>query len=271
MGGYHQVQYGSAEGAYVTDVMREKAKTFITDSVTSGQPFFLYLAFKAPHLPQIPAPRHEGMFQNIPPWRPPSYNEPDVSDKPTWLQSAPLQNSADLDQIRIDQLEMLQAVDEAIGGSTTYGITGIMEHLRNLGVADNTFVVYFADNGWLWGEHRLRAKNQPYEESIRAPMMVRYPKLAPLPRKETRFALNIDLAPTFAELVGAGVPVIQDGQSLVRVLDGTQASWRSDFLAEAWPGSHPWCTVREAQWKYTEIPVPPGTPLTIERELYDLA
>ncbi len=74
-------------------------------------------------------------------------------------------------------------------------------------------------------------------------MFVRYPKLAPLPRIETRFALNIDLAPTFAELAGVGVPIAQDGASLVRVLDGTQPpAWRTDFLAEAWPNSHPWAT-----------------------------
>ncbi len=272
-GGYVEVPYGHADADYSTDVLREKAKTFITESVNAGTPFFLYLAFKAPHLPQIPAPRHDGMFQSLTPWRPPSYNEADVSDKPSWLQAQPLQNSAQLDQIRIDQLEMLQAVDEAIGGSTTFGITGIMQHLRNLGVADNTIVVYFSDNGWLWGEHRLRAKNQPYEESIRAPMLVRYPKLAPLPRSETRFALNIDLAPTFAELAGVGVPLVTDGESLLHVLDGTQPSgtWRTDFLAEAWPGSHPWAVVRESQWKYTEIPVTPGDPNTaFERELYDL-
>jgi len=271
MGGYHTVTYGSAEADYVTDVMREKAKTFISESVTAGQPFFLYLAFKAPHLPQIPAPRHEGLFQTIPPWRPPSYNEADVSDKPDWVKALPLQNSADLDQVRIDQLEMLQAVDEAIGGNPAYGIVGIMEHLRNLGIADNTIVVYFADNGWYWGEHRLRAKNNPYEEAIRSPMFVRYPKLAPLKRTESRFALNIDLAPTFTELAGVGVPILHDGQSLLRVLDGTQPSWRTDFLAEAWPGSHPWALVREAQWKYTELPMTPGNPATLfETELYDL-
>ncbi len=273
MGGYVEVPYGSAPADYSTDVLREKAKSFITASVGAGEPFFLYLAFKAPHLPQIPAPRHDGLFQSIAPWRPPSWNEADVSDKPTWLQGQPLQDAAELDQIRIDQLEMLQAVDEAIGGNPSFGITGIMEHLRNLGVADDTLVVFFADNGWLWGEHRLRAKNQPYEESIRAPMIVRYPKLAPLPRVEDRFALNIDLAPTFAELAGVGVPIAHDGESLVRVLDGTHpaGTWRTDFLAEAWPGSHPWAVVREAQWKYTEIPVTPGDPDTaFERELYDL-
>ncbi len=223
VGGYHAVQYGSAESDYLTDVMREKAKTFISNAVAAGDPFFLYLAFKAPHLPQIAAPRHEGMFQGITPWRPPSWNEADVSDKPTWVQNTPLMTPsdiADLDQIRVDQLEMLQAVDEAIGGSTAYGITGIMEHLRNLGIADDTMVVFFSDNGWQWGEHRMRAKNKPYEESIRSPMFVYYPKLAPLPRRESRFALNIDLAPTFAELAGAGVPIFEDGASLLRVIEG---------------------------------------------------
>jgi arylsulfatase A-like enzyme len=272
-GGYVENSYGSAEADYSTDVLREKAKTFISDAVAAGDPFFLYLAFKAPHLPQIPAPRHDGLFAGLGAWRPPSYNEGDLSDKPTWMQSLPPQNSADLDQIRIDQLEMLQAVDEAIGGNPAFGITGIMEHLRSLGIADDTIVVYFSDNGWLWGEHRLRAKNQPYEESIRAPMMVRYPKLIPLPRVETRFALNIDLAPTFAELVGAAIPLVQDGASLVRVFDGTQpaGTWRTDLLAEAWPDSHPWALVREAQWKYTEIALDPGNPATpFDVELYDL-
>jgi arylsulfatase A-like enzyme len=274
LGGYHEVFYGSAPTDYSTDVLREKAKGFISSAVSNGEPFFLYLAFKAPHLPQIPAPRHEGMFQNLPPWRPPSYNEADVSDKPTWLQSTPLMTptqQADLDQVRIDQLEMLQAVDEALGGSTTYGITGVLEHLRALGVEENTIVVYFSDNGWHWGEHRTRAKNKPYEEAIRAPMMVRYPKLAPLPRTDERMALNIDFAPTFAELAGAGIPIFEDGVSLVRVLDGTAPTWRTDFLTEGWPAAFPWATVREGQWKYTEIPVTPGDPMTaFEIELYDL-
>ena len=276
LGGYAEVQYGSAPEDYLTDVMREKAKTFMSESVAAGEPFFLYLSFKAPHLPQIPAPRHEGSFQHFPPWRPPSWNEADVSDKPAWVQATPEmtpEEQADIDQIRIDQLEMLRAVDEAIGGSEEYGIVGIMEHLRNLGVADDTIVVYLSDNGWQWGEHRMRAKNKPYEESIRSPMFVRYPKLAPLPRTEPGFALNIDLGPTFAELAGVGVPIAHDGESLVNLLDGTApaGTWRSDFLTEGWPGDHPWATVREAQWKYTEIPVTPGDPNTLfETELYDL-
>ncbi len=162
LGGYEEVAYGSAPEDYSTDVLREKAKTFISDSVAAGEPFFLYLAFKAPHLPRIPAPRHEGMFASLPDWRPPSYNEADVSDKPLWVQNSPLMTPAeqdDLDGTRIDQLEMLQAVDEAIGGSTTYGITGIMQHLRDLGIDDDTIVVYFADNGWYWVTARHAVAN----------------------------------------------------------------------------------------------------------------
>jgi choline-sulfatase len=98
-------------------------------------------------------------------------------------------------------------------------------------------------------------------------------RLVPLPRVDGRFALNIDLAPTFAALAGAAVPVPHDGASLVNVLDGTQpaGTWRTDFLTEGWPGNRPWATVREARWKYTELPVTPGDPATaFERELYDL-
>lgn len=272
------VSHGSDEADYSTDVLRDKAKQFISDSVTAGQPFFLYLAFKAPHGPFDPAPRHVGKYAGLAPWRPASHNEPDVSDKPTWVQNTdpltPTQVS-NLDATRIAQLEMLQAVDEAIGGSTTYGITGIMQHLRDLGIADDTVVVYFSDNGWHWGEHRYQAKNKPYEESIRAPMFVRYPRLAPLPRSESRFALNIDFCPTFVDLAlraSDPAPTIGfDGASLVRLLDGTAPTWRTDFMTEGWPGNHVWATVREEQWKYTELPVTPGDPATtFEYELYDL-
>ncbi len=272
------VAYGSTAADYSTDVLRERAKQFITDSVALGQPFFVHLSFKAPHGPFEPAPRHDGMFAALPPWRPASYNEPDVSDKPTWVQNTAQltpAEQADLDNTRIKQLEMLQAVDEAIGGSATYGITGLMQHLRDLGVADNTLVVYFADNGWHWGEHRTKAKNKPYDESIRSPMFVRYPKLAPLPRVDDELVLNIDLCPTFAELAlrptDPDPALVFDGVSLVRRLDGTAPTWRSDFLTEGWPSNHVWASVREHDWKYTELPTDPGNPMTgFELELYDL-
>jgi len=107
-GGYVERKYGATEADYLTDVLREKAKDFISQSVASGQPFFLYLAFKAPHKPWIPAPRHLGLFEGLPLWRPPNYDEANVSDKPTWLQDTPPLTAADeakIDRTRIDQLE----------------------------------------------------------------------------------------------------------------------------------------------------------------------
>ena len=274
-GGYVERMYGKTEADYLTDVLREKAKDFISQSVASGQPFFLYLAFKAPHKPCIPAPRHLGLFDGLPLWRPPNYDEANVSDKPTWLQKTPPLTAADeakIDRTRIDQLETLQAVDEAIGGNPTYGITGIMEHLRTLGVADNTIVIFMSDNGLYWGEHRLDSKRDPYQEDIRSPMFIWFPKLAPFKRVETRVALNIDIAPTLAELAGASIPIDHDGVSLLPLIDGTATAWRTDFLTEGWPEGHPWATVNLGRWKYTEVPIKPGSATSgFETELYDLA
>lgn len=253
-----EVPYGSAETDYSTDVLRDKAVDFIHNSAAQGQPFFLYFAPKAPHGPWIPAPRHAGMFSTATPWRPPSYNEADVSDKPLWVQNTPLltpQDQTDLDAIRIAQLEMLQAVDEAV--------LAIMNQLRADNIIDNTFVVYISDNGWTWGEHRRQGKNHPYEEAIRTALFMRYPRLAPLRRIEDRFALNIDLAPTFAELAGATIPTPPDGASLVRVMDSTANSWRSDFMTEGYPANHTWASIRDNEWKYIEYP-------DGEKELYNL-
>jgi arylsulfatase A-like enzyme len=109
------------------------------------------------------------------------------------------------------------------------------------------------------------------------PFVVRYERLAPLPRVEPGFVANIDLAPTFAELAGIDPTTLNppiDGVSMVRLLDGTAPAWRTDILAEHW-GSNPnpsdltpaiptFAVLRADPWKYTEY-------CTGERELYDLA
>jgi N-acetylglucosamine-6-sulfatase len=195
-----------------------------------------------------------------------------VRDKPTWLQSwLPLKSDeiADIDRLRQKQLEMLLAVDEAIGGAEVLGTRSIMQALRDNGIADDTIVVYFSDNGMMWGEHRLIRKNCPYEECIRSPLFVRYPRLAPLSRSEDDFVLNIDIGPTLAALAGVTPPVAVDGQSFERLLDGTAPTWRSDILTEAYNETRVFAQVREMGWKYTETIADPAT-LALEIELYDL-
>ena len=252
-----EVAFGSADTDYSTDVLRDRAVQFIHDSAGTT-PFFLYFVPKAPHGPATPAPRHAGSFTGVPPWRPPNYNEADVSDKPAWLQAIAPWNAtmmANHDTFNQMQLECLQAVDEAV--------EAIMQALRDTGQDQNTLVIYASDNGYSWGSHRWEPKQCPYEECMRVPLVIRYPALAPLPRVESGFALNIDHGETLAELAGAIADPGAEGRSMVRLIDGTEPAWRSDFLEEHWNGQIPTLAqVRGVPWKYTEY-------VTSESELYD--
>src|SRR5262249_27039819 len=104
---------------------------------------------------------------------------------------------------------------------------------------------------------------RPYEECRRVRLAIRYKPLAPLSRVETGFGLNIDHGETWAELGGATPDPGVEGLSMVRLLDGTTPSWRSDFLEEHWNGQIPtYAEVRGTPWKYNEYQ-------TGESELYD--
>ena len=253
------VPFGSADADYSTDVLRDKAVQFI-ENAPAGQPFFLYFAPKAPHAPATPAPRHANSFSGIPPWRPPNYNEADVSDKPAWVQAiAPWgpTKQANNDAFNQKQLESLQAVDEAVDA--------LIQALDGIGQLDNTIIIFASDNGYSWGSHRWEPKQCPYEECMRVPLAIRYKPLAPLPRVETGFGLNIDHGLTLSELAGAIADPGVEGMSMVRLLDGTTSSWRSDFLEEHWDGPIPtYAEVRGTPWKYNEYQ-------TGEAELYDLS
>ena len=144
------VQYGSAEGDYITDVFTGKAVTFIDRAESNdAQPFFLALTLTAPHGggarngPATPAPRHAGMFAGEQAPRPPSFNEADVSDKPPAVRNQPLLTAAqvaDIDYEYQTRLESLQAVDEGVGR--------IVEALAARGELGNTYIVFTSDNGY---------------------------------------------------------------------------------------------------------------------------
>lgn len=110
-----------------------------------------------------------------------------------------------------------------------------MQALEDRGALANSMVIFTSDNGYLFGEHRLSTKVVPYEESIRVPLLPRYPGVT-APRTEAAIVLNNDLAPTIAELLGVVPGLTVDGRSLVPLLEGTAvADWRSLFLIEGFP------------------------------------
>jgi arylsulfatase A-like enzyme len=248
--------WGSDEASYSTDVLRDKALAFLDDAASRGEPFFLLYTPISPHTPVLPAPRHETLFEGLAPFRPPSFNEPDVSDKPAHVRAKGAISEAGIDAVRLGQVRMLRSIDDAVAAFS-------QRVVRALGIERDTVIVFTTDNGLFWAEHRFTGKNLPYEEALRVPLLLQYPRLAPLPRRDGRMVLNIDLTRTLAELAGAPPARFQDGRSLVTLLDGTAASWRGDFLAEGWPSYPAWAAVREDRWKYVEY-------ATGESELYDL-
>jgi N-acetylglucosamine-6-sulfatase len=247
-----------ARSVYSTDALAAEARRFIR---ASSRPFFLYFAPFAPHSPATPAKRHAYAFPDLEPWRPPSYNEEDVSDKPAWLRAHPPFVTGRGDRFRRKQLRTLLAVDEAV--------SGIVSTLARTGKLRNTIIVYTSDNGFMWGEHRLHGKGFAYEESIRVPFIVRYDRLVPAPRVEPSLVGNIDFAPTFAALAGVSAPGAE-GRSLVPLLRSPTATSRKAFLLEhlrpptASTIPFPtYCGLRTEPYSFV-------TYATGERELYDL-
>src|SRR5215217_2865054 len=188
---------------YATDVLAAEVKTFVAETT---QPFFLYFAPRAPHEPAQFAPRHATAFADVTAPRPPSFNEADVSDKPAWMQAIPPlteQQIREVDAYYVARLRTLLAVDEMVAA--------LIETLRASGTLASTFILLTSDNGYHLGEHRIvQDKGSPYEESIRAPLVVRGPGV-PVGETRAEIVSQVDLAPTFAAWADAAVPDFVDG------------------------------------------------------------
>src|SRR5215212_8517512 len=223
------VSYGSETEDFFTDVLSRQATDFVRRTAPEDQPFFAYVAPTAPHGPATPAERHEGAFAEEEVPRPPSYDEEDVSDKPSPVSGAERiseEETSNIDDYYRQRLESMLAVDEMVGS--------LVDELEAAGELDNTYLFFTSDNGWFGGEHRIRSgKNRPYEESARVPLFLRGPGVAAGVKTE-KLTLNTDFIPTFAELAGATFPA--DGRSLVPLLQGEEpSSWRSSILLEKLP------------------------------------
>ena len=270
---------------YVTDVLTDHVEEFIQQSASS--PFLAYLAHKAIHpnivqlddgrvvpVPEQPggfvaAARHRGRYARRPMPRRPNAFKPPVG-KPALLR--PIDNLPPLgretattdDEIR-GRLEMLLAVDDGLGR--------ILRLLEKLGTLDNTVVVLTSDHGYFYGEHGLGGERRlAYEETIRIPLIVRYPPLARAGATPRELVMSIDVAPTLLAIAGLTPSTRIQGRSLVPILQGSAASWRSSVLIEYFTDTvYPrirnmgYTAVRTDRYKYIEY-----RELTEMDELYDL-
>lgn len=233
---------------YATDVLGDWVREFVSESVRNGKPFLAIYAPPAPHAGKAwfadPAARHYGKPE-VAPWRPPSYDEADVTDKPRYIGRQPssrLQRKVN-DHGRQLAFSALLAVDEQLGL--------LLDHLERLGVYEDTVIAYVSDNGVCYGEHRrfLMVKEIPYECAIRVPIALSYPRRGRTgPRKmEDKIAILADVPVTFAELAGVKIPVPTDGLSLAGWITGNPPErWRRDVLLERWAQARADCLTYSA-------------------------
>jgi arylsulfatase A-like enzyme len=131
-----------------------------------------------------------------------------------------------------------------------------MEALEKKGIADNTIIIYAADNGYYRGDRGFAGKWTHYDESLRVPLVIHDPRVPESKRGKVRgeMALISDLATTMIEWGGEEIPATHTGHSLVPLVNGeTPKNWRTDFLCEflAVPKSIPrWEGVRGTDWVY---------------------
>ena len=209
--------HGVGTRDYSTDVLRRLAVREIRRA-PGDQPLFLMFTPYAVHGPETPAPRHVGSA-TVGPFLAPHVNEPDVADKPPWIADLPPASIERITRQRRDTQETLRSVDEAVAAL----LDAFAEH-RDL---RDTLVIFTSDNGHLWGEHRLRGKNMSYRASSRVPLAIRWPRHVAPGTEDTRLALNVDVAATITEAVGATPPADIEGVSLLGSVE------REGFVLEA--------------------------------------
>ena len=146
------------------------------------------------------------------------------------------------------RFRMLTGMDGTIGR--------VLKALEEGGFADNTVVIYTADNGYYRAERGFAGKWSHFEESLRVPLVIYDPRQSKehAGRVVENMALNIDLTATMVDLAGVGIPSKYQGHSLKPIIEGKEPSeWREDYFCEHLMrhGAIPmWEGVRGVRYKY---------------------
>jgi arylsulfatase A-like enzyme len=235
---------------WVDDVSTDFAIAWMKEN--REQPFSMVLGFKSPHSPRggnnLPE-RLRGLFAGQTTRPTPNCGLPAIfhrRDPKTGANPTGLAGN----EVHLDYLRHIVGVDENVGR--------VLDALDALGLADDTVVVFSSDNGFFLGEHNSGDKRAMYEESLRVPMLARYPRLFPKGLALDAMVLNVDLAPTFLDLAGVAIPKAMQGASWKDLAAGRAvAGWRKSFLAHYYKelGEVPTCyAVRTDTHKLVRYP-----------------
>ncbi len=268
---------------YSPDVTGKITEDLVRSQRRSKKPFFIWWTPAAPHREDVattllgrkgrdprPAPRYADKLSRYRLPRPPSFNEPDFSDKPSNMRDgAPLLSAAQIQQLQLDhegRAGSLRAVDDHVGH--------LVAILRRTHQLKNTLIVFVSDNGWLQGQHRIPGdKFLPYEESLRVPLILRGPGI-PAGRTIHGQVSNIDFAPTLLDAAHARAGRTMDGVSLMPTIrnprrrphraieiEALDRLFEGDFPVMQW--DRPYTGVRTDRYTYVHYTE------TGELELYD--
>ena len=242
------------EKGYMTDILTEKTITWLKDIRDPNKPFSLNLWHKAVHEPFSPPKRHNDLFLDeelpTPPYdthKETFKGKPEWQRKKTygfdWKKNLPIPEELPIvdwpinEEKNMQLLRSLIAVDESLGE--------VIKTLEEIGELENTVIIYGSDNGYFMGEHTFNDKRIAYENSIRVPMIIRYPKLISKNSVVKEQCLNIDLAPTILDLAGVKIPKYMQGDSMIKLISGKKDRyWRKSmffeyYVDDAWPYAGP--------------------------------
>ena len=246
---------------WVDDVATDFAIKWIEEQ--KAQPFSIVLGIKSPHGPrggaQLPE-RLRGLYAGETSRPVPNLRTPSPWQEPR-KEGEPPRGLGD-NAVHLEYMRHIKGVDE--------NLARLLEALDRLGLADDTVVVYTSDNGYYLGEHCSGDKRSLYDESLRVPMLARYPRRFGKGRVVDEMVLNVDLAPTFLDLAGLPVPEAMQGRSWKGLAAGTAGvAWRQSFFAEYYKelGDVPTCyALRTTTHKLVKYPGRPEW-----TEVFDLA
>ncbi len=270
---------------YYTHVVSNLAEEWIRGRSTD-KPWAIVVGHKAPHSFYFPEPKYEHAFDEVQVPYPPSAFM--LEDKPTWYQErlstwhgiyGPLfgyrkefpdrtpQAVGDFERMVRSYWATIRSIDDSVGR--------IYALLAERGQLDNTIFVFTSDHGILNGEHGMIDKRTAHEESIRIPLVVRYPGLTPTtsPKAVSRMVLTTDFAPSILELCGVAVPAGLHGRSWAGLTSATPpADWRTNYVymynyERQFPYTPNVRAIRTEQWKYVRYP---NADTSHKSELYNL-
>lgn len=218
---------------YITRELTDYALAWLDRQQPEQKPFFLYLSHKAVHANFTPEKRYEDRFADLPFKRPASEanTEKNYRGKPRWLRDQrnswhgvdfPYHSELNVERYYKRYCEALCSVDDSIGR--------VLQKLKDMGIYDETLVIYMGDNGFMFGEHGLIDKRVAYETSIRVPMLMQCPELFRGRTVVDQVVANIDIGPTIMQAMGLQKPGHMDGQSFIPLAQRVDIEWRKYFL-----------------------------------------